>query len=459
MSNRVRFPKWLQRWRRRHAWQQKRREFVYLDEVSVTSLVAAREGGVVESYKETLSATTSAEAGSSLGLTTPTGGPSAGWNSRVSSSRTSAQEVVRRAVIQGTFRNLRIGDTDLKLSVEDQPARTRPRAVATAADLAGYLDKLRKQRRAVRVDDLARGDVLEVKVTLDTEKTYQITAAVTSILDLLKDRAAMFGLAASQLAEAEVIAELLRRLLVDLVPITARVTSHRRVVVNGESWLVDAAMIKDSSPLATEAAVVTVVGVTELPLYWKDVRRILFDGSAYTVYARLSKPGLGKSWSPVKLADVFEGIFPDIGAHMRALPAILGSGAPAIGAHEPVSISDILASHGLTPFGLQLVELTNHAVDETAFAEVVATASTRVRSAEDLADVGSVRAAFAEVIQFVDPDSTVDRDVVRMLRETHQAVARTQAALESLEHSEREPDQETSSEEDLLDVEFIAIYW
>lgn len=246
--------------------------------------------------KETLSTTTTAEAGSTLGLTAPAGGPTAGWSSRVSSGQTTAQEVVRRAVIQGTFRTQRIGDTDLKLSVEDQRVRPRPKAVETTSDLRNCIAKLEKQRRAVRVCDLGRGDVLEVRVDLDTEKTYQITAAVTSIVDLLKDRAAMFGLSESQMAEGEVIAELLRRLLVDLVPITARVTSHRRVLIDGEPWLVDTSMIKQSSPLADEAAIVTVAGVAELPLFWKDVRRILFDGSSYTVYSRLSKPGLRDSW-------------------------------------------------------------------------------------------------------------------------------------------------------------------
>ncbi|MFI5623799.1 hypothetical protein ACIA03_10055 [Nocardioides sp. NPDC051685] len=458
MSNPDRYPKWLRRWRRRRAWQQNRREFVYLDEVSVTSLVAAREGAVAESYKDTLSATTTAEAGTTLGLSAPAGGSTVGWSSKVTSGQTTAQEVVRRAVIQGTFRNLRIGDTDLKLSVEDQPARTRPKAVETTSGLVDCIAKLEKQRRAVRVCDLDRGDVLEVRVDLDAEKTYQITAAVTSILDLLKERAAMFGLAESQLTEGEVIAELLRRLLVDLIPITAQVTSHRRVVIDGEPWLVDASMIKDPSPLADEASIVTLAGVTELPLFWKDVRRILFDGSSYTVYARLSKPGLHDSWSPVKLADVFERIFPDVGAHMRALPVVLGATTAGRTVPEPPPPAETLLTRGLIPFGLQLAELTERSIDEAALAGVAARAAQRIASTEDLADVGIVRAAFAEVTDFVAGDQAVGRELVRSLREAHQTIARLQVALESVQHAATDPVQGHTPAH-LLEVEFIAIYW
>jgi len=198
-------PRWARaawrRWRQGQAWEQRRREFVYLDEVSVISLVAARHGSVAESFKDTLSSVNSAESGSSITLPATPATPGAGLTSRTSSSRTTTQEVVRRAVVQGTFRTLRIGDSDLRLSVEDQLQRGRPTAVETKGELARYLDKLEKQRRAVRASDLQRGDVVEVRVELRAERTYQITAAVTSILDLVQGRTSLFGISEAQVAE------------------------------------------------------------------------------------------------------------------------------------------------------------------------------------------------------------------------------------------------------------------
>lgn len=114
--------------------------------------------------------------------------------------------------------------------------------------------------------------------------------------------AALFGLDETVVGEVRHMLELLSRLLVDLVPVQARVISHRLVVVDDVMWLVDASMITAGSELDREADEVHLAGVTELPLYWSDVRRVLFAGSAYSVYARLSKPGIQKSWSAVKRA-------------------------------------------------------------------------------------------------------------------------------------------------------------
>jgi len=430
---------------------------VYLDEVSVTSLVAAREGAISESFKESLTQTTAAEGGTTIEMSAPGGGPKAGWNSRVSASQTSAQEVVRRAVIQGTFRSLRVGDTDLRLSVEDQPARARPKPARSTEDLAAAIATLQRQRRATRVQDLARGDVIEVRVDLDTETSYQITTAISSIVDLLKDHSELFGLADADLAQGEVIAELLRRMLVDLVPVIARVTSHQHVLIDGEPWLVDRAAIDDSSPLAGEATNVCIAGVTELPGFWKDVRRVLFDGSSYTAYVRLSKPGLRGTWSPVKLADVFERIFPDVGAHLRELPRVLRSSQDPSNSPVQASPSEVIRNHGLIPFGLQLAAITQRSIDVAALEEVATVASQRIASAEDLDDVGQVRSAFAAVINFVEDGTPIDREVIRSLRETHQALARLQFAVDAAaQESTAAP---TITSNPMLEVEFIAIYW
>jgi hypothetical protein len=190
-----------QRWRRKRAWEQRRREFVYLDEVSVTSLVAARHGSIAETFKNTHSETAGAETTSQISTPANTHTPGLGLSSRMTSSRTTTQEVVRRAVVQGTFRSLRISDSDLKLSVEDQQARTRPRPAKTETELARKLKKLSEKRRAVRVSDLKRGDVVELRVQLSADRTYQFTAAATSMLDMMKGRSTMFGISESQLAE------------------------------------------------------------------------------------------------------------------------------------------------------------------------------------------------------------------------------------------------------------------
>lgn len=450
--------RWFGTRRQRRIWSQKRREFVYLDEVSVTSLVAARESSVAESYKDTLSTTTTSESGSSYGVSDPTSGVKANWTSKNSAARTAAQEVVRRAVIQGTFRDLRISDTDLKLSVEDQVSRSRPKPAANSSDLKAGLPKLVKQRRAIRVCDIERGDVLEVRVDLDAERSYQITAAVTSIIDLMSESGEKFGMSSSDLAEGKLFTELLRRFLVDLVPVAARVTSHQRITLDGDSWLVDTSAIQADSPLASAAEDVTLAGVTELPLYWKDVRRILFDGSSYCVYARVAKDGLQETWSPVKLADLFERIFPDLGRHMRELPHFLWKGTRSAAKTDSLDVSEILLTQGLAPFATQLATLAERTPDTNGLAQAMRDAANRVSTTDDLEDVGIVRAAFGEVVKFIEDGKPIDRELIRNLRELHQKVARLQAALNTANPSD-EHEVEEPGPVHILEVEFIAIYW
>lgn len=457
-------------WRRRRRaqeWQHKRREFVYLDETSVTSLVAARHGSVPESFKDTLSATSSSDAGTSLTLPSTPAGPGVGMSTRSASSRTTSQEVVRRTVVQGTFRSLRIGDTDLRVSVEDQPDRPKPAAIPTAKALAHLLPKLEKQHRAARTQDLLRGDVVEVQVELSPEWSYQFTAAVSSMIDLVEGRAEMFGIEESAVGEVQRVLELLSRLLVDLVPIQARVTSHRLVVVDDVSWLVDVSMIAAGSVLDRDASEVHLAGVTELPLYWKDVRRVLFAGSAYSVYARLSRPGIQTSWSPVKLADVFNRFLPEVGDQIRELPYFFDNARSVADRVEGPSVSEVLRDKGLVPFGRDLSQLVSRNISEELLLEAATNAAQSVATPEELQDVGIVRSAFEKVVTAVEAfpsltESTeptrINRDLVRTLREVHQTVARLTFRNELATAGEPETNEEDAPA-NLLEAEVVAIYW
>jgi hypothetical protein len=449
-----------QRWRRKRAWEQQRREFVYLDEVSVTSLVAARHGSIAETFKNARSETTSAEAGRQLSSPLT---PGLGLNSRMTSSKTTTQEVVRRAVIQGTFRSLRITESDLKLSIEDQLPRKRPRPAKTEAEVARTLKKLATQRRAVRVSDLKRGDVVELRVELSADRTYQFTAAATSMLDMINEQSSMFGISDSKLAEIAPILELLPKMLVDLVPINARVTSHVRLDVENESWLVDATAIESRSPLLDATEPISVAGVTELPLYWKDARRVLFDQSEYTIYARLTRAGLDTTWSPVKIADVFDSISKDIGDQIRQLPIAFDSMRKAGVEVLAKPIPDVLKTHGLIPFGQALARATGRDLDDSALKQAAHVAAEAVTDIEKLGDVGATRAAFEQVVVAVESSAPlvlapIDRDLVAELREPFQNLARVQASLPAVEAAVARSGDDGSNQH-LLEVEFVAIYW
>jgi len=451
------------RWLRKRAWEQRRREFVYLDEVSVTSLVAARHGSIAETFKNTHAETTGAEVGSSISAAATPLSPGLGLTSRMTSSRTTTQEVVRRAVVQGTFRSLRLTDTDLKLSVEDQQARKWPKPADTEADLRRKLSSLARQRRAVRVSELERGDVVELRVELSADPTYQVTAAATSMLDLIKGRSSMFGISESQFAEIAPALELIPQMLVDLVPINAQVVSHLRIDVADETWLIDAAALAPGSTLAASAKTIAIAGVTELPLYWKDVRRVLFDQSEYTVYARLAKHGLNATWTPVKLADVFDSIDKGIGDQLRQLPLAFKGMHKAGVEVLATPIPDVIKTHGLIPFGQALARATGRLLDEAALSRAAEEASQLIATIEKLGDVGATRRAFDYVVATVAASqplalAPLDRELVAELREPFQTIAQLQAAVPAVEAAVQEP-AVNSAEQELLEVEFVAIYW
>lgn len=452
-----------QRWRRKRAWEQRRREFVYLDEVSVTSLVAARHGSIAETFKNTHSETAGTEAMSQISTPATTLTPGLGLSSRMTSSKTTTQEVVRRAVVQGTFRSLRITDSDLKLSVEDQQARKRPGPATSETELVRKLRKLSRKRRAVRVSDLKRGDVVELRVELSADRTYQFTAAATSMVDMIKGRSSVFGISDSQLAEIAPMLDLLPKMLVDLIPISARVTSHVHVTLGNESWLVDPAMIVPGSPLAALSDNISVAGVTELPLYWKDARRVLFDRSEYTVYARLARSGLDTTWSPVKIADVFDSISKEIGDQIRQLPLAFDRMHNVRAEGGATSISDVLKTHGLIPFGHALARATGRELDDAVLEQAAHEAAKHITDIEKLGDVGAARAAFEKVVVAVESSpplllASIDRELVAELREPFQNLARRQAALATTEGAV-EVSAGNDSNQKLLEVEFVAIYW
>lgn len=458
-------------WRRRlraQEWKHQRREFVYLDETSVTSLVAARYGSVPESFKDTASDSTSSQTGGSFSLAPVPAGPGVSMSKRATSSKVTSQEVVRRAVAQGTFRSLRIGDTDLRISVEDQPDRPSPGAVGTIEALTRHLPKLAKQHRAVRVEDLLRGDVIEVRVELSPEWTYQFTTAVSSMVDLIEGRAEMFGIEQSAIGEVRQAHEILSGLLVDLVPLQARVTSHRLVTVENVLWLIDNTMIKDGSRLHDEASEVHLAGVTELPLYWKDVRRVLFAGSVYSVYARLSRPGIQSSWSPVKMTDVFDLFLPEMGDGIRRLPYMFDKDRSVPDHSEAPLISDVVRDKGLIPFGRALAGLVHREIQEESLQEAASIAARSVATQEELEDVGIVRRAYESMVKAVEdfPPSTelseptkIDRNLVRGLREVHQKVVDLTLLNDLAVSRVPESSKKAPVAGSFLEAEVVAIYW
>ena len=143
MSLRDRFS----RWRRQPAagTQGELREFVYLDEISVFSLISSRLGSVATDYTATAST-------SSAGELAGTTGVSAGvfkteLKGRNEASQAQGTQVLRKATVQATFKELYdLVESELLL----RPATSAPPDLSGAKDLSAALEGVRSNGWAVR---------------------------------------------------------------------------------------------------------------------------------------------------------------------------------------------------------------------------------------------------------------------------------------------------------------------
>lgn len=80
-----------------------RREFIYLDEVSVYSLLASRLGSIPEQLTKSASEALQSEINSEIGVNY---GLKAGVGSKLATTSTAATQVVRKSMVQGAFKEL-----------------------------------------------------------------------------------------------------------------------------------------------------------------------------------------------------------------------------------------------------------------------------------------------------------------------------------------------------------------
>lgn len=271
----------MARWR---SWRRRRqvrgsadplREFIYLDEVSVYSLLASRLGPIATEFSST----------ETLGLTSgvTAGGSAFGVSGQTTQTTESASHVVRKAIVQSAFRDLIEGlGQDLSLL----PAEGEGRALSRSAST------------------LKRGTLLELAISLEADDTYKLSSvigAVSGVLDSLPDQVTPD--AHSGLEAGMAVNELLEKLTLGLIPIRARVLGVR---ADGDK------ILQSDDPALGET--LYAVANTQADKYWRDTRLVLFGGKAYRMLCRLASDGFVDDWSSITLRPILSQIFPDLDA-------------------------------------------------------------------------------------------------------------------------------------------------
>ena len=115
------------------------REFVYLDEVSVYSILASRKGGIAAEFTESQTASLNSDVGGSLSVGFDA--TKAKLDSKRQSSHVQGSQVLRKAIIQTSFKELYDIEQDLA-RVESTPDADCVPKVHTVTDLEERLESI-----------------------------------------------------------------------------------------------------------------------------------------------------------------------------------------------------------------------------------------------------------------------------------------------------------------------------
>jgi hypothetical protein len=286
------------------------REFVYLDELSVYSLLASLEGPIAESYtmSDSRQADTGVDAksGGTLGLL------DAELSAHHQLSRSQGTQVVRKSIVQDKFRALYSKiEGDLGLSIVDNP-KDEDIPGGLKADRNEIAEWLSLNPLVVDPESLDRGKLIEVEIELAADKSYHLGTIATALRELVTDQHDLFGSDALEaLPTIEAMSNFIGQLHGELVPIRCKSTEFKSLRLEDRTWLIPrriaSRLPKSYGELLQE---LHIVGVAEESMFWRDRRRVLFSNSTYKALCRMAQPGIGSRWTPNKIADVLEPIIP-----------------------------------------------------------------------------------------------------------------------------------------------------
>lgn len=451
---------WLRRRQYKRQWKESERwvegplrEFVYLDEVSVYSLVASQVGLVVTEVTDTQASSLQSEVSAGVGVSGPL---KAEIGSKVQAADSHGSQVLRKAIIQTTFKQLhetvrRSGALRLAADVEDQAT------IRTLDDVRRLAAEKPHSPLALAPSRLGRGDLIEMDVQLEPEPIFEAGMAVSGVLDIIQDDPPAFGVDdLTQLAQIRLASRMLDKVLAGLVPLRGRAVNYGAVEIGDEEWLVHTDLIAQlTAPPATVP--VLVVGVAQQGLFWKDVRRVLFSRSDYRVLARLNRTGVQHSWTPIKLVDVLSNVVPDFANVMDAFnEGVLPAMSAAVAAQQDTSSNDRMRA-GMLAYTAMLAERAGIDITEAELEAAGLLDSSRL---DGSVSVRLWRKVLAPITSLVEERTgeTLPREVTSDFR----AAALMHAGL--LDPGAAVPDVDLTPPQDkspecFLDSEIVALYW
>ena len=436
------------------------REFIYLDDVSVYSILASRKGSIATEFTESQTVSLNSDVRTSIGVGVDA--THAKVNSGLQAGHVQGSQVLRKAIIQTSFKELYDIECN-SLSLKPQYDQEAPK-VRSIDDIERRFEQLCTEGWLVDASSLRRGNLFEVEVELEADSIFRMTSIITTLRELITDNEEMFGSDVTRrLPEMQAMAQVLDSLLAGLVPIRGRLIKYSWTTIGNRDILIHellAAQIKCHSTFTQCPAFM--VGVAQGNLFWKDIRRLLFSRSEYTAFCRLAVPGLADRWSPVKITEVLEGITPQFDDIMREFSSSAGRLLSMPRKNESITLSrESMESKAIIREYAE--RLTKHhegrldadamedVIDSIVFADnwwhTVDGRRTVFSRATERLDAALGKETDGEVAYRIREDVLRDAGVSSKLNE-EEGITTGHGRLEFVENKER-----------FLDSEIIAIYW
>lgn len=275
------------------------REFVYLDEVSLTSLLVSQRDTIPEHVTSGKSVSEQVEISAKASVDAVAA--KAESATRYQTANSSSVESSRKAVVQTLFNELR-DDAKLPIALRDDAVGPVPIPVDGATEDEGH--------RGWRGEDLLRGQLIELEVVLEVDPVFKLGTIMSEFSAMAAEYPQMAGPSGlAMLDEIEPVQKVLDRLLAGLIPIRATACNYVVATVNGHEYVVRSGT---ASELGVPVRPLEIVGVTEHIGYWKDIRRVLFSSGQFKLLCRVARPGLHETWTPVKVAHLFGDVAPSL---------------------------------------------------------------------------------------------------------------------------------------------------
>lgn len=421
---------------------------MYLDEVSLTSLLVSQRDTIPEHVTSGRSVSEQAEISATASVDAVAA--KAESATRYQTANSSSVESSRKAVVQTLFNELR-DDAELPIALRDDAVGPVSIPVDSATEDGGH--------RGWRGEDLLRGQLIELEVVLEVDPVFKLGTMVSEFSAMAAEYPQMAGPAGlAMLDEIEPVKKVLDRLLAGLIPIRATACNYVVATVDGHEYVVRSSI---ASELGFPVRPLEIVGVTEHIGYWKDIRRVLFSSGQFKLLCRVARPGLHETWTPVKVAHLFGDVAPSLVEQIDTLSKAGTTGLDGLASGQ----SHLALVRALAAYADQIASTTNQGLRPSAAVELIEIAA----RTSDEASPSAQRQAFAAVRELIvagNPDNAPtpeqDLNARRIARQLAGLPVLPGGSVVATADSTPEDVADAPSDTDvakLIDVEVVAIYW